>query len=267
MPLKTKPVRILSIAGSDSSGGAGIQADIKTATAFGAYAMTAVTAVTAQDTTGIGAVQLMAPDIVAEQIARCLADIGADAIKTGMLGSGEIARAVAQALARHGGGIPLVVDPVMIASSGTALADPGVVAVLKAELFPRAALITPNLPEAARLCGFAVETPGDVCRAGDMLLSLGPQAVLIKGGHGASDTLTDLLFTPDAPPQAFVAQRIDTRHTHGTGCTLATAIACGLAQRRTPGDAVAQAHAFVQAAIRSAPGFGAGNGPIDHLQS
>ncbi|MEJ0042761.1 MAG: hydroxymethylpyrimidine/phosphomethylpyrimidine kinase [Rhizomicrobium sp.] len=171
----TKPARLLAIAGSDCSGGAGIQADIKTASALGVYAMTAITAVTAQDTTGIGAIQLMAPAIVREQIERCLSDIGADAIKIGMLGSAEIARAVAASLAAHAKAIPLVVDPVMAATSGAALADQAVAEVLKAEFFPRAALITPNLPEAQRLCGFALATPDDVMRAGETLLSLGPK--------------------------------------------------------------------------------------------
>ncbi|MEI9991153.1 MAG: bifunctional hydroxymethylpyrimidine kinase/phosphomethylpyrimidine kinase [Rhizomicrobium sp.] len=261
----TKPARLLAIAGSDSSGGAGIQADIKTASALGVYAMSAITAVTAQDTTGIGAIHLIPPAIVREQIERCLADIGADAIKIGMLGSVEIARAVAASLAAHAKGIPLVVDPVMVATRGTALADDGVIDVLKAEFFPRAALITPNLPEAGRLCGFAVATREDVAHAGEMLLSLGPQAVLVKGGHGAGGILTDMLYTPDDPPRAFSAARIETGHTHGTGCTLSTAIACGLGQGLPLADAVARAHAFVQAAIANAPGFGAGNGPIDLL--
>lgn len=262
----TKPARLLAIAGSDSSGGAGIQADIKTASALGVYAMTAITAVTAQDTTGVGAVQLIAPDIVREQIERCLSDIGADAIKIGMLGSADIARAVAAVLAARAKDIPLVVDPVMVATSGTALADAGVVEVLKAEFFPRAALVTPNLPEAERLCGFPVATLDDVVRAGETLLSLGSQAVLIKGGHGGGDTLTDTLFTPDDPPRAFTAARIETRHIHGTGCTLSTAIACGLGQGMALTDAVARAHAFVQEAIRTAPGFGAGHGPLNHLR-
>ncbi|HXC55982.1 MAG TPA: bifunctional hydroxymethylpyrimidine kinase/phosphomethylpyrimidine kinase [Rhizomicrobium sp.] len=261
-----KPVRLLAIAGSDSSGGAGLQADIKTASALGAYAMTAVTAVTAQDTLGVGAVHLIPSDIVRQQIERCLADIGADAIKTGMLGSAEIARAVAAALASCAQGIALVVDPVLVSTSGTALADAGVVEILKADLFPRAALVTPNIPEAERLCGFTLRTPEDLLRAGEALLSLGPEAVLLKGGHGGADTVSDLLFTPDDAPRAYIAKRVDTPHTHGTGCTLATAIACGLGAGLALGDAVQQAHDFVQAAIRAAPGFGAGNGPIDHLQ-
>ena len=262
----TKPVRLLVIAGSDSSGGAGIQADIKTASAFGVYAMTAITAVTAQDTTGVGSIHLVPPDVVREQIERGLTDIGADAIKVGMLGSVEIAHAVADALDAGGRAIPMVVDPVMVATSGAMLSDQGVVEYLKAAFFPRAALITPNLPEARRLCGFAVDTPEEILRAGEMLLSLGPQAVLIKGGHGDGDTLTDMLFMPDGPPRALTAPRIETRHTHGTGCTLSTAIACGLGQGMKLAEAVARAHVFVQEAIRTAPGFGAGHGPLNHLR-
>ncbi|MGZ6009492.1 MAG: bifunctional hydroxymethylpyrimidine kinase/phosphomethylpyrimidine kinase [Rhizomicrobium sp.] len=261
-----KPVRLLAIAGSDSSGGAGIQADIKTATALGAYAMTAVTAITAQDTTGVGAVHLIPAGIVREQIERCLSDIGADAIKIGMLGSAEIAQTVASVLAKRSPVTPVVVDPVMVATSGATLADDGVIETLKKSLFPGAALITPNLPEAERLCGFALESGDDLLRAGAMLLSLGPNAVLLKGGHGGSETVTDLLFTPDASPRAYIAKRVDTLHTHGTGCTLATAIACGLGEGMPLGDAIQRAHDFVQQAIRTAPGFGTGNGPINHLR-
>jgi len=264
--MATAPVpRILIVAGSDSSGGAGIQADIKTATALSAYAMTAVTAITAQDTTGVGAIHPVPVAVVVEQIERCLSDIGADAIKTGMLGSVEIARAVATTLAASAKGIPLVVDPVMVATSGAVLAESAVIEVMKADLFPKAALVTPNLPEAERLCGFALKTETDLHRAGEALLSLGSQAVLLKGGHGASETVTDLLFTLDAKPRAYTARRVVTRHTHGTGCTLSTAIACGLGQGMPLPDAVARAHVFVQQAIRTAPGFGAGNGPINHL--
>ena len=259
------PVRLLAIAGSDSGGGAGIQADIKTATALGAYAMTAITAVTVQDTTGIGAIHLIPAEIVREQIVRCLGDIGADAIKVGMLGSAETAQCVSDTLAENAKGLALIVDPVMVATSGAVLADDGVVDVLKTKLFRRAALITPNLPEAARLCGFALVEGDDIRRAGAMLLSLGPQAVLIKGGHGGSETVTDLLFTRDDNPRAYISKRVATRSTHGTGCTLATAIACGLGAGMTLGDAIQRAHDFVQRAIRTAPGFGAGNGPINHL--
>jgi hydroxymethylpyrimidine/phosphomethylpyrimidine kinase len=162
--------------------------------------------------------------------------------------------------------VPRVVDPVIVSTSGASLADDGAVEILKKVLFLGSALITPNLPEAEKLCGFALKSGDDLLRAGKMLLSLGPKAVLIKGGHGGSDTVTDLLFTPDAAPRAFIAKRIETRHAHGTGCTLSTAIACGLGQGIPLGDAVQRAHDFVQNAIRTAPGFGAGNGPISHLK-
>jgi hydroxymethylpyrimidine/phosphomethylpyrimidine kinase len=259
-------VRLLAIAGSDSGGGAGIQADIKTASALGAYAMTAITAVTAQDTTGVGSIHLVPAAIVREQIERCLCDIGADAIKIGMLGSCEIAQSVAATLARFAKDIPIVVDPVIVATSGAMLADDAVVDALKTLFFPIAALITPNLPEAARLCGFKLQSGDDLLRAGHVLLALGPRAVLLKGGHGGSDTVTDLLFTPDADPRSYIAKRVDTAHTHGTGCTLATAIACGLGEGLPLGDAIQRAHDYVQRAIRTAPGFGAGNGPVNHLQ-
>jgi hydroxymethylpyrimidine/phosphomethylpyrimidine kinase len=261
-----KPVRLLAIAGSDSGGGAGIQADIKTASALGAYAMTAITAVTAQDTTGVGSIHLVPADIVREQIERCLSDIGADAIKIGMLGSREIAECVVAALTRNAKDIPIVVDPVLVSTSGAELAGDAVVDVLKSSFFPLAQLITPNLPEAERLCGFSLQSGDDLLRAGQALLALGPRAVLIKGGHGGSNTVNDLLFTPDESPRAYIAKRVDTKNTHGTGCTLATAIACGLGEGMPLGDAIQRAHDFVQCAIRSAPGFGSGNGPIDHLQ-
>jgi len=155
---------------------------------------------------------------------------------------------------------------VMVSTSGAELADAAVVDVLKSSLFPLASLITPNLPEAERLCGFPLHVGDDLLRAGKALLALGPRAVLLKGGHGGSNTVTDLLFTPDESPRAYIAKRVDTKHTHGTGCTLATAIACGLGEGMLLGDAIQRAHDFVQRAIRAAPGFGAGSGPIDHLQ-
>jgi hydroxymethylpyrimidine/phosphomethylpyrimidine kinase len=153
----------------------------------------------------------------------------------------------------------------MVATSGATLADDGVMTVLKKVLFPGAALITPNIPEAEKLCGIALKSADDLLRAGAMLLKMGPRAVLLKGGHGGSETVTDLLFTPDAGPRAYIAKRVDTQHTHGTGCTLSTAIACGLGKGLALGDAIQRAHDFVQRAIRTAPGFGAGGGPINHL--
>lgn len=260
-----KPARLLSIAGSDSSGGAGIQADIKTASALGVYAMTALTAVTAQNTTGVGAIELLPPWFVAEQIRRCLADIGADAIKIGMLGSPAIAHAVAQTLHELAEGVPVVVDPVMVATSGAHLAEDGVAQALKTDLFPRATLVTPNLPEAAQLCGFELSTADDTARAGAMLLAMGPQSVLIKGGHATGAAVTDTLFRLHHPPESFSLPRIDTRHTHGTGCTLSTAIACGLGEGMDLVAAVERARAFVHRAIATAPGFGHGHGPLNHL--
>lgn len=263
--MSAKPERVLIIAGSDSSGGAGIQADIKTATAFGVYAMTAITAVTAQDTTGVGAIQAIPAEVVREQIVRCLSDIGADAIKTGMLANAESVHAAAEELAARAQGIPLVVDPVLTSTSGHVLGGDDVVDAIKAALLHHATLVTPNIPEAEHLCGFAIETGDDLRRAGEVLLALGSKAVLIKGGHGGSDTVTDLLFTRDSDPRAYIAKRVDTVHTHGTGCTLATAIACGLGQGLELGEAIQRAHDFVQHAIRTAPGFGAGSGPINHM--
>jgi hydroxymethylpyrimidine/phosphomethylpyrimidine kinase len=260
-----KPARVLIIAGSDSSGGAGIQADIKTATAFGAYAMTAITAVTAQDTTGVGAIQAIPAEIVREQIMRCLSDIGADAVKTGMLANADSVHAAAEELAARAQHIPIVVDPVLVSTSGHVLGDDDVVEAIKSALLHHATLVTPNLPEAERLCGFPLATGDDLRRVGAELLDLGATAVLLKGGHGGSDTVTDLLFTRDNDPRAYIAKRVDTVHTHGTGCTLATAIACGLGQGMALGDAIQRAHDFVQRAIRTAPGFGAGSGPINHL--
>jgi hydroxymethylpyrimidine/phosphomethylpyrimidine kinase len=258
-------VRLLAIAGSDSGGGAGIQADIKTASALGAYSMTAITAVTAQDTTGVGAIHPVPAEVVREQITRCLTDIGADAIKTGMLGSADVTRTVASVLAEKAEGVPVVVDPVMVATSGAVLGGDDVVAVMKAALLPLAALVTPNLPEAERLCGFTLQTSDDLLRAGETILRMGPKAVLIKGGHGGSDTLTDLLFVADEGPRVYIARRVDSPHTHGTGCTLSTAIACGLGDGMLLVDAVQRAHDFVQRAIRTAPGLGKGNGPINLL--
>jgi hydroxymethylpyrimidine/phosphomethylpyrimidine kinase len=261
-----KPARVLIIAGSDSGGGAGIQADIKTASALDAYAMTAVTAVTVQDTVRVHSIHPVPPAIVREQIEATLADIGADAIKTGMLGSAETVVAVADAIAAHARGIPLVVDPVMASTSGEDFLDEDAVEAMKAKLFPLATLVTPNLPETVRLCGFILDSPEALLRAGERILAMGPKAALLKGGHGESETVTDLLFTRGDDPRAYIAKRIDTLHTHGTGCTLSTAIACGLGQGLALGDAIDRAHSFVQTAIRTAPGFGAGQGPINHLQ-
>jgi hydroxymethylpyrimidine/phosphomethylpyrimidine kinase len=253
--------RVLAIGGSDSGGGAGIQADIKTIAALGGYAATAITALTAQDTLGVHAVLPAPPDFVARQIGVVLADIGADAIKTGMLGDAATIGAVCDALADCRA--PLVLDPVMVAKGGARLLAPDAVAVLIARLLPRAGVLTPNLPEAEALTGLSVDSLDAMHRAAEALLRLGAAAVLLKGGHLPGDVVTDLLATPGGT-EAFAAPRIVTRHTHGTGCTLASAVATGLAQGMTPRDSVLRARAYVRAAIAAAPGYGAGHGPLNH---
>ncbi|MBS0559319.1 MAG: bifunctional hydroxymethylpyrimidine kinase/phosphomethylpyrimidine kinase [Proteobacteria bacterium] len=255
--------RVLSIAGSDSGGGAGIQADIKTIAALGGYAATAVTALTAQDTIAVHAVLPVPPDFVRRQILAVLGDIGADAVKTGMLGDAATVAAVADALDEAGCTAPLVVDPVMVATSGARLLAPDAVDVLKARLLPRAALLTPNLPEAEALVGFPVHHAADMARVAAALLASGAAAVLVKGGHLEGGTVTDLLATPTGM-EAFSAPRIPSASTHGTGCTLASAIATGLAQGMALRDAVLRARAYVRAAIAAAPGYGAGKGPLNH---
>jgi hydroxymethylpyrimidine/phosphomethylpyrimidine kinase len=259
-----KVARILTIAGSDSSGGAGIQADIKTVMAMGGYGMTAVTAVTAQDTKGVHALHPVPADIVRAQILACLNDIGADAIKIGMLASVQNAMVVADTLREHAAGIPIVLDPLLVSTSGTSLLEEGGTAVLRGQLFPLATLVTPNLSEAEAFADFECGKPEDILRAGHALMALGAKAVLIKGGHGGGDTLIDTLVMPEGV-EYFEAGRVETLHTHGTGCTFATAIAVGLAQRRTLTESVARAHALVQAAIAAAPGLGSGHGPLGHL--
>jgi hydroxymethylpyrimidine/phosphomethylpyrimidine kinase len=252
---------VLAIAGSDSGGGAGIQADIKTIAALGGYAATAITALTAQDTLGVHEVLAVPPAFVARQIAVVLGDIGADAVKTGMLGDAATIEAVCDALA--GCVAPLVVDPVMVAKGGARLLSSGAVAVLIARLLPLAAVVTPNLPEAEALTGLPIDDLAGMQRATEALLRMGAPAVLLKGGHLRGNTLTDLLAT-GAETEAFAAPRIASRHTHGTGCTLASAVATGLAQGMTLRDAVLRARAYVRAAIAGAPGYGGGHGPLNH---
>ena len=256
--------RVLVVAGSDSGGGAGIQADIKTITVLGGYAATAITALTAQNTLGVFGVLPIDPDFVAEQIAVVLSDIGADAIKTGMLYSEEIISAVASVLEFRARRLPVIVDPVMVAKGGTALLQERARAVMVERLLPLAALITPNAPEAAALTGIAVETVDDMERAADRLLALGASAVLIKGGHIPGDTIVDLLRTADGDGARFEHARIATQSTHGTGCTLASAIATGVAHGFTLRDAVERAEDYVLEAIRTAPGLGKGHGPLNH---
>ncbi|BDG71501.1 bifunctional hydroxymethylpyrimidine kinase/phosphomethylpyrimidine kinase [Roseomonas fluvialis] len=255
--------RVLIVAGSDSGGGAGIQADIKAVTALNAFAMTAVTALTAQNTQGVHGVVGVDPAFIRQQMAVVLDDLGADAIKTGMLHSVPVIAAVCDELAARARGIPLVVDPVMIAKGGHPLIAADAIATLKARLLPIATVITPNLPEAEALVDRPIRTLAEMRGAVDALRSLGAPCVVLKGGHMDGDTLTDLLVTADGSEE-FTAPRIDTRHTHGTGCTLASAIAAGLAQGMAVREAVVRARAYVQAAIAAAPGYGAGHGPLDH---
>ena len=255
--------RVLILAGSDSGGGAGIQADIKAVTALGGYAATAVTAITVQDTLGVHGVHPIPLDVVEAQAKVVLADIGADAIKTGMLATVETVELVARLLDGEARGIPAVVDPVMVAKGGHALLEDRAVAAVRELMLPRAFLLTPNAPEAEALTGVAVADIDGQRRAGERLLELGCRAVLMKGGHVPGDTVVDLLLTTDGET-TFEGPRLDTRSTHGTGCTLASACAAGIAQGMRLEEAVARAWAYVAEAIRQAPGFGRGHGPLDH---
>ena len=242
------PPRILAIAGSDSSGGAGIQADIKTITVLGGYAMTAITAITAQNTTGVTAVAVLSPEMIAAQIDACVSDIGVDALKIGMLGSPQIAAVVADRL--EGLNVPVVFDPVMVATTGSVLADAATIAGFE-RLMRLATLSTPNVPELAALGGH------------DAMAARGV-AYLAKGGDAEGPQVEDALYQPGAVPLVSTAPRIATRHTHGTGCTLSSAIATFLGQGMDLPAAVEAARAFVRAAMLAAPGFGAGNGPLGH---
>ena len=255
--------RVLIVAGSDSGGGAGIQADIKTVTMLDAYAATAITALTAQNTEGVFGVLPIPPDFIRQQIEIVLDDIGADAIKTGMLHDTAVIETLAAVLRERTAAIPLVVDPVMAAKGGARLIDPDAVDALKTLLIGRATVLTPNLPEAEILCGGAIADVAAMRAAGEALLRLGCRAVLVKGGHLPGEIVTDLLVTA-AGARVWESPRIASRHTHGTGCTLASAIAAGLAQGLAIENAVDRARTYVQRAIASAPGLGRGHGPLDH---
>ena len=255
--------RVLIVAGSDSGGGAGIQADIKTVSMLDAYATTAITALTAQNTEGVFGVLSIPPEFVRRQIEVVLDDIGADAIKTGMLHDAAVIEAIAAVLQERAAAIPVVVDPVMVAKGGARLIDPAAVEALKRLLIARAEIVTPNLPEAAILCGAAIGNLAQMRAAGETLLALGCRAVLVKGGHLSGETVADVLVTAGGA-RVWESPRIMTRHTHGTGCTLASAIAAGLAQGQDVESAVDRARTYVQRAIAGAPGFGRGHGPLDH---
>lgn len=255
------PPRILSIAGSDSSGGAGIQADIKTITMLGGYAMTAITAVTAQNTLGVQGVEVLPTEFVTKQIESCLDDIGVDALKIGMVGSAQLAEAIEHALADASDHI--VFDPVMIATSGAVLADDATIQAFN-RLMAICEVVTPNLPELAALTGLPCTTEEQIANAAELLMERHGCAVLVKGGHADGDQLTDFLFRPNARYAAFTGPRIDTPHTHGTGCTLSAALATLLGHGQPLEHAVRLARQFTRAAIESAPGFGGGHGPLGH---
>jgi hydroxymethylpyrimidine/phosphomethylpyrimidine kinase len=257
--------RVLIVAGSDSGGGAGIQADIKTVTALAGYAATALTAVTVQNTLGVSAIHEIPTATIRAQIAAVLSDIGADAIKTGMLASLPVIEAVMQELGRHAV-VPLVVDPVMVAKGGASLIGGDAVAALKRHVLPRATVITPNLPEAEALIGRKIESPQAMREAVKALLDLGPKGVLLKGGHLPGDAIVDVYVGPEGTHE-WSSTRIATRHTHGTGCTLASAIATGIAQELGMIEAIARARLFVRRALETAPGFGQGHGPLNHAHT
>jgi hydroxymethylpyrimidine/phosphomethylpyrimidine kinase len=255
--------RVLIVAGSDSGGGAGIQADIKTVTMLDAYAATAITALTAQNTEGVFDVMPVPPEFVRRQIEVVLADIGADAIKTGMLHDEAVIAAIAAALQEYAPGTPLVVDPVMVAKGGARLIEESAIEALKRLLIARAAVVTPNLVEAEILVGRPIASLDAMRQAAGDLLALGCRAVLLKGGHLPGATVWDVLATR-AGLRIWQSPRLETRHTHGTGCTLASALAAGLAQGLDIERATERARDYVRRAIAAAPGFGRGHGPLDH---
>ena len=255
--------RVLIVAGSDSGGGAGIQADIKTVTALGGYAATAITALTAQNTLGVFGILDVPAEFVAHQMAFVLDDIGADAVKTGMLNRGDVIAEIAAMLDAKAANVPVVVDPVMVAKGGHSLLDDKALGALRSLLLPRATLLTPNIPEAELLTGFTIVDPEAMLQAGRDLLALGPAAVLVKGGHLPGDELVDVLVTPKEV-HSFTGRRIHSTHTHGTGCTLASAIAEGLGRGMALPTAIERARAYVRQAIQTAPGLGKGHGPLNH---
>lgn len=257
--------RALTIAGSDSGGGAGVQADLKTFGALGVFGMSAITAVTAQNTVAVTRVQEIAPDMVAAQIEAVAQDIGIDALKTGMLWSAAIVEAVAAALKRLKVQ-NVVVDPVMMAKSGARLLREDAIAALKKRLLPLAAIVTPNLPEAEVLAGHSVANEEGQREAARRIHDLGPACVVIKGGHADGPNSVDL-FYDGQEFQELKGERIVTRSTHGTGCTFSAAITAYLAHGLAPLDAVTRAKEFLTAALRAAPGLGKGAGPLDHFHA
>lgn len=259
---REKVGRVLIVAGSDSGGGAGIQADIKTVTCLGGYAMTAITALTAQNTRGVEGVRGVEPDFIQQQMRLVLEDIGADCIKTGMLHNAEVIEAVAEVLDEVPD-IPCIVDPVMVSQSGHTLLEGEAVRTLNRRLLPHASLITPNTPEAEKLAGTQIPDVETAEQVASILLTLGVPAALLKGGHLEGDEMVDLLATEEGV-ERFADPRIDTDQTHGTGCTLASAIATGVAQGLDLRAAVVRGRAYLRRALESAPNLGHGHGPVNH---
>lgn len=265
---------VLSIAGSDSSGGAGIQADIKTIQAMGLFAQTAITAITAQNTLGVTAVHNIPTDDIKAQIDAVFNDIRPDAVKIGMVSTPQIVHAIAESLQRNAAE-SIVLDPVMVATSGSALAEGSAVDAMRKELFPLASIVTPNLSEAQALCGFDIACAQDAQKAADVIAQWTPGAVLIKGGHGLAapqrsanqmdGVADDLLRLSDGSFVWLMGERVDNPNTHGTGCTLSSAIASGLAQGFSVQDAVAQGKDFITGALRAQMNLGKGSGPLDHM--
>ncbi len=253
----------LTIAGSDSGGGAGIQADLKTFAAHGVYGTCAITAITAQNTLGVRAWQAIATDLVMAQIDMVIQDIGAQAVKIGMLATTDIVRAVSRSLAEHRLR-NVVVDPVMIAKGGDRLLDEDAVGALRTALLPLAHIVTPNIPEAEALSGRTIRSLDDVHDAARRIRELGPRVVLVKGGHGSGPESIDVACASDSTFEIH-GPRIDSRHTHGTGCTLSSAIAANLAKGFGEEEAIREARRYLEGAIRQAPGIGGGHGPLNHF--
>ncbi|KXV32569.1 bifunctional hydroxymethylpyrimidine kinase/phosphomethylpyrimidine kinase [Gluconobacter thailandicus] len=255
--------RVLTVAGSDSGGGAGIQADLKTITALGGFGMSAITALTAQNTLGVFGVEAVSPAFVRQQIQVVLRDLGADCCKSGMLANAAVVHALADELQDYPE-LPFVLDPVMVSTSGSVLLDPEAVDAVMTRLLPRALVVTPNIPEAEVMTGHVITDLDGMRSAARVLQDKGAGAVLLKGGHLRGDELEDLLVFPEGHEIVLRGERIKTRHTHGTGCTLASAIATGVAQGMGLEAAVRRGNRYLRLALLCAPGLGQGHGPVDH---
>ena len=260
--------RVLTIAGSDSGGGAGIQADLKTMSALGCFGMSAITALTAQNTTGVRAIHAVPPQMLTDQIDAVVEDIGVDAVKIGMLHAPDIVAAVASAIDKHKLR-RVVLDPVMVATSGAVLIDNPAIAALVEQLFPRVDIITPNLDEASLLVGRTLQSEQDMQQAAHQLQEMGAAAVLLKGGHLQGDTVSDLFLSREGQTQWLRAPRIHSHNTHGTGCTLSSAIASHMALGHSLTEAIAQAHRYIRQALQSGAAVrtGHGSGPLNHLST